>query len=456
MSSQTNRKELEQAIDFPCQLPWVRLVFRLRLRVLLKHNFSEKTISDLLGCHVKTVQLWNKRFQQGEGIIDKARSGRPAIIPYAVESRLIGFYCQHNPLPGCGKWTIRWAHTYLEKHPEILQWSISPSSLYRRLQSHSLKPYRNKYFLQISDPHFFEKMEKILKVYACCYPYLFCLDECTGLQALERIAPSLPAQADRPQYLEPEYIRHGTVSILSVLHVSTGQVFTDCIPDHTSSTVILSVKKHALQYDKSAVLHYICDNYSSHSTEEFCLGIAELCDVDLPKLKTVDERKQWLESSEKRIIFHFVPTHGSWLNLIEIWFCILQQKALKDESFRSALELMERIIMFKDTWNTHFAHPFNFTYTGEGLHEKVISRFIKWLQMESPQLTAKFLGKQMNLMLNLTSIYWSKVKKRVWETLKATLLNKNNFIKNIIKDDEQLNISITNLNNQLDCYLMAF
>ncbi|MGA1825213.1 MAG: hypothetical protein ACMUIP_11185, partial [bacterium] len=157
-----------------------------------------------------------------------------------------------------------------------------------------------------------------------------------------------------------------------------------------------------------------------------------------------------------RIIFHFVPTHGSWLNLVEIWFCILQQKALKDESFRSALELMERIIMFKDTWNTHFAHPFNFTYTGEGLHEKVISRFIKWLQMESPQLTAKFLGKQMNLMLSLTSLYWSKVKKRVWETLKNTLLNKNNFIRNIIKDDEQLNISITNLNNHLDCNLMAF
>lgn len=431
-------------------------MFRLQLWVLLQHKFPENTISYLLGCHVKTVLIWKRRFQGGEGILDRDRSGRPPSIPSEVSHRLIAFYCQHNPLPGCSRWTIRWAHTYLQAHPNILQFVISRASIHRHLKSHSLKPYRNKYFLQICDPHFFEKMEKILKVYTASYPYLFCLDECTGLQALERIAPRLPAQADRPQYLEPEYIRHGAVSILSVLHVSTGHVFTDCIPDHKSSTVILSVKKHALQYDNSATLHYICDNYASHSTEEFCLGIAELCDIDLPKFKTVDERKQWLESSEKRIIFHFVPTHGSWLNLIEIWFGILQQKSLKDESFRSALELTERIIKFNHTWNTHFAHPFNFTYTGEGLHEKVISRFIKWLQMESPQLTAKFLGKQIILMLNLATAYWSKPSKRMWDTLKVTLLKKNDFIRNIIKDDEKLNIPITNLNNLLHTNLMAF
>jgi hypothetical protein len=298
-------------------------------------------------------------------------------------------------------------------------------------------------------------MEKILKVYESAFHYLFCLDECTGLQALERTAPSLPPQDGRPGYLEPDYVRHGTACILSILQVSNGHVFTDCISDHTSSTLILSVKKHALQYEKSAVLHYICDNYSSHSTQEFCLGIAELCSVDLPKLRTAANRKQWLESPEKKIIFHFLPTHGSWLNLIEIWFCILQQKALKDESFRSNTELEKRIISFTDTWNTHFAHPFKFTYTGKGLHEKVISRFTKWLQMESPQLDLKFLGKQIKLMYNLATTYWSKLKKDAWITLKSTLQEKNDFIRLIIGVDEKIDILLTKLNNLLHINLMA-
>jgi hypothetical protein len=211
----------------------------------LQHKIPETTISSLLGCHIKTVFLWKKRFHAGDGILDKPRSGRPTIIPSEVNHRLLAFYCQHNPLPGCSRWSIRWAEVYFQNHPEILQYPISRSSIHRLLNFNALKPYRNKYFLQICDPNFFPKMEKIIKVYNSFYQYLFCLDECTGLQALERIAPRLPAQGNYPEYLEPEYVRHGTVSILSILQVSTGLVFTECIPDHTSSTLISSVKNHA-------------------------------------------------------------------------------------------------------------------------------------------------------------------------------------------------------------------
>ncbi len=449
MRSEINTKTLELATGIQCKSPWSRFVFRLQLWVLLQHQFPVPTISSFLGCDIKTVRLWEKRFQGGEGISDRPRSGRPLSIPPEVTNRLIAFYCQHNPLPGCPRWTIRFAHTYLQNHPEILQSPISRSSLHQRLKSHALKPYRKKYFLQIRDPHFFDIMEKILPVYSRFDPCLFCLDECTGLQALERVAPRLPAQHDRPEYVEPEYIRHGTVSILSVLQVSTGQVFTECIPDHTSSTVTETFIRHALQYDPSAELHYILDNYSSHSTEEFCLAIAQLCHVNLPTLPTLIQRKQWLESTEKRIIFHFLPTHGSWLNLIEIWFGILQQKALKDVSFQSVAELENQILNFTATWNTHFAHPFQFTYTGEGLHEKVIGRLTKWLQMESPQLTSTFLVKQIELMFNLATKYWTKPKNEAWRILKATLLDKNDFIRNVIGNDEKHKTLLERLYNEL-------
>ncbi|MBC8472938.1 MAG: IS630 family transposase [Desulfobacteraceae bacterium] len=427
----------------------------MQLRVLLQHKIPETTISSVLGCHVKTVFKWKQRFQTGDGILDRPRSGRPSIIPPEVNHRLLAFYCQYNPLPGYTRWSIRWAETYLQKHLDILQCPISRSSIHRLLKSNSLKPYRNKYFLQICDPDFFPKMEKIIKAYQRAYPYLFCLDECTGLQALERKAPRLPAQGDRPEYIEPEYVRHGTVSILSILQVSTGQVFTECIPDHTSSTITSSIRNHILQYDRSAELHYICDNYSSHSTEEFCLGIADLCGLDLPKLKTAHDRRQWLQSPEKRIIFHFLPTHGSWLNLIEIWFGILQQKALKDESFLSTTDLKNRIISFTETWDSDFAHPFKFSYSGEGLHEKVISRFTKWLQMHSPQLNVKFLEKQLRLISNLATSYWPKAKRKAWNVLYETLQGNNDFITAIIGTGKDLSAQLINLSKLLHCKLKA-
>lgn len=402
-----------------------------------------------MGCTIKTVRSWNKRFQNGDSILDRPRSGRPTTFTTDVTFKLISLYCQHDPLPGFSRWTIRSIQTYIQKNSNFLNCQISCTSIHRLLKSHSLKPYQNKYFLQISDQYFFEKMERILRVYASNYPYLFCFDECTGLQALERVAPRLPSKGNRPEYLEPEYIRHGTVSLMSVLQVSTGDVFSECIPDHKSITIIQVLEKHILQFDKSKELHYICDNYSSHSTNEFCLKIAKLCEVELPILKSLEERKQWLESPTKRIVFHFLPTHGSWLNLIEIWFGIMQGKALKDESFSSKAELKKRILDFTETWDKYFKHPFEFTYTGEGLHGKVISRFITWIEMESPQLSEKFLSKQIKLMINLAKKYWSKASTSIWKSLRSILKNKFAYIKNIITEKNLVN-AIAELNTILD------
>ena len=185
------------------------------------------------------------------------------------------------------------------------------------------------------------------------------------------------------------------------------------------------------------------------------MGIAELCGINLPTLKTQQDRRQWLESPEKRIVFHFLPTHGSWLNLIEIWFGILQQKALKHESFMSNADLKNRIISYTATWNNDFAHPFKFSYTGEGLHEKVISRFTKWIQMQSPYLTAQFLGKQLHLMANLATSYWPKAKKKSWNILKTTLQENNEFIRGIIGADEKLSSQLINLSNLLHSNIEA-
>ena len=409
-----------------------RHLLRMQMMVLLNSQYSVLAVSLILRLHPKTVSFWNSRFKAGGGVHDLARSGRPSKITFEIVQKVIAFYCQHNPLPGCSRWSIRWMAVYFQKNPGYLGVSISASSIRCCLTSNKFRLYRRKYFLQICDPFFFEKMEKIIWIYKLNPEYLFCLDECTGLQALERTAPSLPADSIRPEYREFEYIRHGTVSIISILEKRSGKVYTECIPDHTSVTIINSVKKHAAQYDSSTTLHYVCDNYSSHSTEGFCQGIAELCNIPLPTLKTAHDRKQWLESDKKRIIFHFLPAHGSWLNLIEIWFAILQQKALSKESFSSTNQLENSILDFTETWNTHFAHPFNWKYSGEDLYDKVVCRLIRWLELETSQMTVKFLGKQLKLMNNLFANHHSKITGNLWIKLQRTLDAKREFVLKII------------------------
>jgi transposase len=427
---------------------------RLQIQMLLSGQVSESRIRSVVGCHFKTVATWRKRLNAAEGIQDRQRSGRPATIPPEVGLRVISFYCQRNPLPGCSRWSLAWAHEYLEANPDVLGASLSRSSLHRLLNAHALKPHKRRYFLQICDPLFFEKMERIIALYQQPPEYLFCLDECTGVQALERVAPALPGR-DKARHLEFEYIRHGAVSFLSILRVATGKVFTECIDDHKSGTISGCIKRHVHQQPISAQLHYIADNYSSHSTEEICQTVAELSSVPLPKLDTATKRREWLGSPEKRIIFHFLPTHGSWLNLVEIWFMLIHQKAIKDVSVQSKAELREHVLGFSETWDDIFCHPFHFSYTGDGLHEKVLGRFTTWLQMESSDLSAKFLGKQLNLIANMANSYWAKVISNAWKQLAAVLQDKNSFLKTIINDDQQLDFLLQRLQDLITAKLAA-
>lgn len=399
---------------------------------MLGHGFSKAAISWILGCHPHTAAAWAGRLQAAHSLFDRPRSGRPLLIPAEVTPRLIAVACQTRPWPGCSGWSLRRLQRHLKENPELAGACPSRSTIQRRLAADSLKLHRRKYFLQIRDPDFFPKMEKIIRLFLDPPPHLFCLDECTGLQALERIAPPLPVQPGRAQLNEFEYKRRGTLSLLAILHKATGQVFARCIPDHTAATIARLLRSHARQFPASQTLHYVCDNYYSHSSETFCREVARLCGLDLPPLPTLAQRKQWLQSPAKRIIFHFLPTHGSWLNPVEVWLAILHCQALKGQSFPSTGHMQQHILQFAETWNKHLAHPFRWTYTGQDLYAKVIRRFTRWIRMQSPQLEWNFLGKQLQLMINLAEQYPGKASRQTWGDLKHALLNQSGFIRSVI------------------------
>lgn len=419
----------------PCRKDDHRIQQRYQMVVLNHCGVNLQTIAWFADCHITTVRRWISRAKHEADLHDQKRSGRPPIYTEKTQLKTIAFYCQISPLPGCNSWSFRWAEQYLKQHHEIVGCSISRSTMQRFLKNHALRPHLYKYFLTITDPDFFPKMEHIIDLYLNPPEYFFSYDECTGLQAKNPLTPDLPVAADKARYEEFEYQRNGTTDLMAFLNPHTGKVFGRCTPNHNTQTLVRVFNEHVNTLPANAPLHYIMDNLNTHFHDDFCKAVADWSGVTYSPLKTGAERRHWLQSENKRIVIHFLPFHGSWLNMIEIWFGILSKKCLKHQSFQSVPLQQKTIIEFIETWNNFFAHPFSWTYTGEGLHHKAICRFNKLLIIESKQIDIKFLTKQLLLMSNIAQSYNHKVPTKQWRQLNDLLISKEDLIDSIINGD---------------------
>ena len=160
------------------------------------------------------------------------------------------------------------------------------------------------------------------------------------------------------------------MAILHRCNISFGHIawFCDCHPRTVKRRIIrielgepLSDHTRSVnRQPKDADLHYIFDNHSTHFSDEFCKAVAELSGTTYTPLKTGKERRHrlQLQSGNKRITIHFLPFHGSWLNMIKIWFALLADKCLKNGWFESVGVLIQAIIEFIETWDKYFAPPY--------------------------------------------------------------------------------------------------
>lgn len=408
---------------------------------LTQAGISNNEIAVYTNRHNSTVARWVKRAQENESLQDHRRSGRPAIFTELSQLKITAFFCQTNPLPGCNTISLKWAAEYFNQDLSFLGCTISISSISRILRNHSLRPHLHKYFLQITDPNFFEIMPSLIELYLNPPQYLFCFDECPGIQALRKLAPPLPPGEGKGgiKYSEPNHNRNGTIDLYAFLDVNSGEIFGECTENHKVDTLIRIFKKHVSLLPEGAVIHYICDNLSNHSCHEFCRSVAEICSVDYPekKLDKKEKRQKWLQNDEKRIIIHFTPKHGSWLNMVEIWFGIMGQKCLKYNSFKSIDELVTFLEDFICTWNKYFAHPFDWTYTGKGLHNQAVRRFVTHISIENKHMDVSFFSCQIELMLNLLENYFEQVELKEWRILAEIIIIKKDYIENIIENSDK-------------------
>ena len=202
------------------------------------------------------------------------------------------------------------------------------------------------------------------------------VDEMTGIQALERIAPSLPMRPGKVERREFEYVRHGTQALIASFDIVTGKVGGSIADTRTEADFAAFLEALFASAAPTMGWRIVCDNLDTHMSEAVVRLIARQCGIDAATLGRKGRegilarkasREAFLRDHSHRITFHFTPKHASWLNQIEIWFSILVRKLLRRASFLSKADLKDHIDRFIAYFNQTMAKPFKWTWAGKPL-----------------------------------------------------------------------------------------
>lgn len=276
---------------------------------------------------------------------DDEAGGRPSYGTAALSlsdadgARIEAAACQ--PPKDVGIPVTHWSASLLGEHVRSQGIEVSDRNVGRVLQQAALQPHRQKMYLTSHDDEFREKRDDVLHVYYDAPPdeHIICLDEKTGMQALERRYPDRPMKPGQPVQREFEYIRHGTLCLMGAYDVRRRKLFGFASEDHNTETFVdlLNVVHACYPQGKG---HLICDNLSAHDT---------------------DDVGDWLLDHPGWTL-HFTPKHASWLNQIECAFSILGAKVLRRGSFSSLDALQHAVYDFLLWFNAQERSPFDWTY----------------------------------------------------------------------------------------------
>jgi len=306
----------------------------IRARIVLGAALGEGTSETArrLGVSRPTVIMWRNRYRQGGigALEDAPRSGRPRTVD---ESEIVARTLEPPPQKlGVTHWSSRLLASEL---------GVGDATVARCWRRFGLQPWRRETFKFSTDPELEAKVRDVIGLYLDPpeKAVVLCVDEKSQIQALDRTAPILPLRPGLPEKATHDYVRHGTTTLFAALEVATGRVTDACYDRHRHEEFLDFLKKVARAYPRRE-LHVVVDNYRTHKHPDV---------------------EAWL-SKHPRVVLHFTPTSGSWLNLVEVFFGIITRQAIRRGTFTSVKDLVGAIRRFIDAWNDR-CHPFVWTKT---------------------------------------------------------------------------------------------
>jgi len=309
-------------------------VFRARLILALVDGLTYREIERKLGASAPTVSKWKGRFEQHgiEGLQGRHLGSKPRRATPAVQGRVIR-RAQQKPSGGSTHWSCR-------KLAEEL--GVSKSTVQRILAQAKLRPHRLDRYMASNDPEFESKAADIIGLYVNPpqHAAVFCVDEKTAIQALDRRDPVLPLSPGRAERHGFEYYRHGTLSLYAALNVKTGTVAGKTARRHTSAEFVTFVTQLVGKAKWAREIHIVLDNLSAHKTTAVEQFLAEH-----PKVR-----------------FHFTPTYSSWLNQVELWFAKIERDVIARGVFTSVSDLRRKLMRYIRAYAKR-ARPIRWTYT---------------------------------------------------------------------------------------------
>jgi transposase len=343
------RRKLEQIIAAGTSPQ--RLVLRAKIVLAAAAGTANAQIARNLGCSVAVARTWRGRFAvRGiPGLFDKPRPGRPETHGPSARLAVIAVA---TSIPPEGE--SQWSHAMIAGHLRERGLAISAATAGRVLAEARVRPHKVRGWLnRADDPGFWIRAGQVCRLYLNPPPgtVLVSVDEKTGIQARSRKHPQIPAQPGQDARREFEYVRHGTISILAAMNITTGEVIAERIDRNDSQTFTTFLAMLHQMIPPHLRICLIMDNGSSHTSRA---------------------TRAWL-AAHPRIAVTYTPRHASWLNIIEQWFGVLARRLLRRGDFTSRDDLEAKITAFTIRHNKN-ARPYKWSYDADAEHARYLER----------------------------------------------------------------------------------
>jgi transposase len=312
------------------------LATRAAIVLACAEGLDNKSVAKRLGLSNATVGKWRSRFvvSRLDGLLDEPRPGAPRKISDAQIEQVVTLALESKP-EGATHWSTRDMAKRL---------GVSAMAVSRIWRAFGLRPHRVDSFKLSPDPLLIDKVRDVVGLYLNPpdQAVVFCLDEKSQIQALDRTQPVLPMRPGQLERRTHDYRRHGTTSLFAALEIATGKVIGQIHRRHRSLELRKFLDTVDANVPEELDVHLVMDNSSTHKS---------------PMIRA------WF-AKRPRYHLHFTPTYGSWLNQVERWFALLTQRQIKRGAHRSVRELERAIRDFIQHHNRD-PKPFQWVKTAD-------------------------------------------------------------------------------------------